>query len=401
MRNFNIKRELTQGQTQRPIKQRKKDTQSFAAKVLSINLGNTNYPIGSITFQAFEQSNTSATTAVPFSTGIKQYPVVGELVYIYPSTDDGGELLYSLPSNTQNTPTTNIVDTIYADQFIEREDINSLLPFNGDILLEGRHGQSIRFSHFQDNQHAWRGTATIGNAVTFISNGQRTTEDGLDLIVEDVNEDAAIIALAEGASLDLIDNSKRDSYEEPIQNGSTYIGNQVIVASDRLYFNARQESILLSAQNANIGLSANTLNLDGITSIRLDAPSYNLNTDSFNATNQQRSIDSEISTYNFTQFDLTGTNVNVNYNRIGLGENAAEPLLQSTEFLTDIAALNSSLSQLATALTGVTALLAALPGGQVPAATLQTAATAVTTQANSIQTKAASGNYLSTTVFTK
>lgn len=401
MRNFNINKTVTQGQTQKPIRRRRDIDGIFAAKVLSINLTNTIYPIGSITFEAFEQSNTAAKIAVPFSTGIKQYPVVGELVYIHPSTDDGSELLYSLPSNTQNTPTTNIVDTVYADQFLEREDVNSLLPFNGDILLEGRHGQSIRFSHFQEPNHAWQGSATIGNAVTIISNGQRQTDESLELLLEDVNEDPAILALVEGASLGLLDGSKRDSYQEAELDGSTYVGNQAILASDRLYFNARQNSILLSAQNASIGLSANTVNIDGVTSIRLDAPSYNLQANTFTTTNQDRSVDSQTATYNLDQFNVNGTSVTFDYNRIALGANATHGLIQSTELMADVASLAGNITALSNALTGVVALLTVLPGGQAPAAALQTAAATLSTQATTIQTKASSGAYLSTKAFTE
>jgi hypothetical protein len=400
VRNFNIKKGVVEGQTQSPAKRRKDALQPFFAKVLAINLTNTTYPIGTIKFEVTDKVGETATIASPFSYGLKQYPLVGEFVLIHPSAEDSSDLLYSLPANVQNSPTTNIVDGAYSKFFIEREDINPLQPFNGDTLLEGRHGQSIRFSHIQDPDHSWGGKGGVGSAITFISNGQSQTEDGRDYILEDVNN-TSILVLTEDASLPLEDSSKRDSYEEAPLSADLYKGSQVILSSNRLYLRAAEESILLSAQNNNIGLSANTVNIDGSTSIRLDTPSYYLNADTFSIINQERKIDSETTTYNFTQFDLNGTNVNINHNRIGLGENAAEPLLQSTEFLTDIAALNTSLTQLATALSGVVGLLAALPGGQVPATILQTAATTLTTQANSIQSKAVSGTYLSTTVFSK
>ena len=401
MRNFNITKPVQPGQTQVKIKRRKDEFQPFYAKVLAVNLTNPDYGIGKIKFEPLERGTEVATVALPASFGIKQYPLVGELVMISPSPDDFSDLVYSIPANAQNNPTTNIVDGYYSQFFIERDDINPLQPYNGDTILEGRHGQSLRFSHFQDINHSWGGQGDIGGAITILSNGQEEAEDGRSFILENVNEDPAILILGERFSLPLEDSSKRDSYEEAIQDGSSFIGNQAILSSDRIYINARENSILLSAQKANIGLSANTVNIDGVSSIRIDAPTYNIQSDTFTATNQTRTVDSSTTTYNYNQFDLNGTNVNINHTRIGLGENAVEPLLQSTEFLADIAALNVSLTSLSTALVGVTALLAALPGGQVPAAALQTAANSVTTQANNLQTKAVAGNYLSSTVFTK
>ena len=401
MRNFNIKREVRREQTQERIKRRKDSFQPFYAKVLSINLTDQTTGLGKIIFEPLERGVETATVALPMNYGIKQYPLVGELVQIHPSPEDGSDLVYTNPANTQNTPTTQIVDGAFADSSIERADINPLLPFPGDTLLEGRYGQSIRLSHFNSQQHPWLGEGALGGAITIISNGQKSTEDGTTAILEDINEDASILALLENASIGITDQSKRDSYEEAIENGYTFRGNQAILASGRLFLNARDESILLSAQNASIGLSSDTVNIDGVSSIRLDAPSYNLQTDTFTSANQTRNIGSETATYNYDQFTLNGTNINVNHSRIVLGEGAAEPLLQSTEFLADLAALNVSLTQLSTALAGLNAILSALPGGQVPAATLQTAATSVSTQANQIQTKVGSGAYLSTTVFTK
>ena len=401
MRNFNIRREVTSGQTDKPVKRKQKDFEPFYAKVLAINLTNIEDGIGKIKFETLDRGNDMATVAMPISMGLKQYPLVGELVLVYPAPDRFSDLQYSLPANAQNSPTTNIVDGYFSQFFLEREDINLLRPFNGDTILEGRHGQSIRFSHFQDNQHSWGGEAGIGRAITIISNGQEVTEDGTTPILENINEDAAIITLVENASMNLSDSSKRDSYEEPITNGSTFLGNQAIIASDRLYLNAREDSILLSAQSSSIGLSGNTLNLDGIDSIRLDAPSYNLQADTFTTTNESRTIDSQTSTYNYDQFNLNGTNITIDHNRIALGQNAVNPLIQSNELMADIALLTTNISTLCTALSGVVGLLSVLPAGQVPAAALQAAATSLQTQASSIQTKASSGTYLSTKAFTE
>ena len=368
-------------------------------QVIKVNTSTENLDLEG-TISAVTSNGNILTNIYPKHYNIQQLPLLGELVEI--SKDDfEGRSYYSSPVNIHNFPTHNSPNesVITTSDYIEPTTVNPYRIYTGDTILQGRFGQSIRFSQTIENKTVWEGSTS--NPVTIISNGQTPTEDGAFLLTEDINQDAATLYLVEDTKLPLIDLSKRDSYNQPIESGNEFRGNQAIIASDRLYLNARQDSVLVSAQSGSVGLSGETINIDGISSIRLDAPSYDLNSDTFVATNQERNINSETSTYNFTQFDINGTNVNVNYSRIGLGENAAEPVLQSTEFLTDIAALNLGLTQLATALTGVVGILAVLPGGQVPAAALQAAATTVISQANNIQTKAVSGNYLSTTVFTK
>jgi len=368
-------------------------------QVIKVNTSTENLDLEG-TISAVTSNGNILTNIYPKHYNIQQLPLLGELVEI--SKDDfEGRSYYSSPVNIHNFPTHNSPNesVITTSDYIEPTTVNPYRIYTGDTILQGRFGQSIRFSQTIENKTVWEGNTS--NPVTIISNGQTPTEDGAFLLTEDINQDAATLYLVEDTKLPLIDLSKRDSYNQPIESGNEFRGNQAIIASDRLYLNARQDSVLVSAQSGSVGLSGETINIDGISSIRLDAPSYDLNSDTFTTANQERNINSETSTYNFTQFDINGTNVNVNYSRIGLGENAAEPVLQSTEFLTDIAALNLGLTQLATALTGVVGILAVLPGGQVPAAALQAAATTVISQANNIQTKAVSGNYLSTTVFTK
>ena len=338
--------------------------------------------------------------AYPINFGTQQLPLLGEMVSLY-YNETLEKVFYGPSVNIHNFPTHNSPDAIVQEStdYYEPSDINSYALYAGDTIMQGRFGQSIRFSQSIPNKTPWNGEQ--GKAAVLISSGQIPTEDGSSLLVEDINRDPSSLYLIEEASINLTDNSKRSSYEEAPQRGRDYLGNQAILASNRVYINAREESILASAQSGSIGLSGNTVNLDGVSSIRLDAPTYNLQADTHTTTNQTRTIDSETSTYNYTQFDLTGTNININHSRIGLGSEAVNPLLQSPEFLTDLAALNVQLTTLSTALTGVTVLLAALPGGQAPAAALQTASTNLITQANSINTKIGSGTYLSTTVFTK
>lgn len=340
------------------------------------------------------------TNVFPRNYGNQQLPLKGELVEII-KDDFDGRYYYGYSANVHNYPTHNSPNesVITTEDFVEPTSINPYKIFTGDTILQGRFGQSIRLSQSIPDKTPWQGS--IGNSIITISSGQVETEDGSFLITEDLNQDPSSLYLAENITLPLIDESKRASYEEAIVDGSSYGGNQAVLNSDRLYLNAREDSILLSAQSGSIGLSGNTINLDGITSIRLDAPSYNLQANTFTTTNESRTIDSQTSTYNYDQFNLNGTNITIDHSRIALGQNAVHPLIQSNELMADVALLTTNISSLSVALSGVVAVLAVLPGGQAPAAALQAAATSLQTQATSIQTKASSGTYLSTKAFTE
>ena len=338
--------------------------------------------------------------AYPVAHLFQHLPLLGEVVSLtYNSSLE--KVFYSLPINIYNYPTHNASDEVVTTtvDYSEPLTINPYTQYTGDTLLQGRFGQSIRFSQSIPNKTPWSGS--IGNSLIVISSGQVKTEDGSFLITEDINQDPSSFYLAENINLPIIDVSKRVSYEEAVINGNSYQGNQAVLNSDRLYLNAREDSILLSAQSGSIGLSGNTINLDGINSIRLDAPSYNLQANNFTATNESRTIDSQTSTYNYDQFNLNGTNITIDHNRIALGQNAVNPLIQSNELMADITLLATNIATLCTALSGVVGLLSVLPAGQVPAAALQAAATSLQTQASSIQTKASSGTYLSTKAFTE
>lgn len=336
---------------------------------------------GAIEYASFSKQG-FPDVAYPLNYNFQQLPLLGEVVPLYFHTTLQ-KLYYGHSINVHNYPTHNSTDKIVVTtpNYEEPSTINPYTIFTGDTLLQGRFGQSLRFTQTIPNTSSqWSAGSKQGSSVVILSSGQVQTEDGSTLLQENLNEDAAILVLQEDGKL---------SY----QGNDDYEGNQAYLASNRITLKAREDVISLSSQSGSFVLAPTTLSID--------VPDFQTTADTFTTTNQTRTVESDTSTYNYNQFDVTGTNVNLNYNRIALGENAAEPIIQSTQFLADLAALNAQLVALSTALTGVTAVLAVLPGGQAPAAVLQTASTTLITQANTIQTKIASGNYLSSTVFSK
>ena len=268
--------------------------------------------IGTIEYQDVDFPITYETypTAKPLISNSKQFPLINEIVYLMlaPNTSIGGFTqsqngyyvnVVSLwnhphhngfPSNPQTPPnsqqkdyqqtqagsvrrvTDQSTEINLGNTFIERSNIHPLLPFEGDILQEGRWGNSIRFSSTIKNtqtgqsQNNWSLTGTSGDPITIIRNGQgNQTEEGWIPITEEINNDDASIYLSSTQSIPLTAASS-NYFSYPTDSIPTipnqYTGKQVILNSGRLVFNASLDHLLLSSAKS-IGLSsAGTVNID-------------------------------------------------------------------------------------------------------------------------------------------
>jgi len=65
----------------------------------------------------------------------------------------------------------------------ELKDINPMQPFPGDILVEGRQGQSIRMSGYKSDKGILTDDSNNGLPLTIFSNGQEDVGDGLQHII--------------------------------------------------------------------------------------------------------------------------------------------------------------------------------------------------------------------------
>lgn len=82
------------------------------------------------------------------------------------------------------------------EYFTEKDNLKSIQPFEGDMILEGRFGNSIRFgSSNPRGKNNWSENGSIGDPVTIISNGQ--PEVSGDTVLEDINNiDSSIFMLS-------------------------------------------------------------------------------------------------------------------------------------------------------------------------------------------------------------
>lgn len=245
-------------------------------------------PIGTILYRdiaAEKETKATEYPALPLYTNIKQFPLLNEVVMILqgPTSDiqsnvASKDMYYSSivnlwGSNHHNAlPESNTdISTILGKDVKELSDINPMYPFPGDILIEGRQGQSIRIGGNKSPKNSLVDNSNNGKPYMILSNGQLKTNNGIDHIVEDINKDPNSLYFLSDHKSDLIPaNTKRDSYDVAPLNPNQYVGNQVIINGGRLYFNAKEDSILLSAKES-VGLNARTVNLDAKDYMCLDA----------------------------------------------------------------------------------------------------------------------------------
>lgn len=245
-------------------------------------------PIGSITYQDINtpvDKEAVLPHAYPLSSAVKHFPFVNEIVVIVtgPTPDfqeNSSEVLnyYSSVLNIWGSTHHNALPTQGVDfQFPigknipELRDINPLYPFPGDVIVQGRQGQSIRMGGYKTEKNPWTEVSNNGKPITIIRNGQIKTKNGIDSIVEDIDKDVNSIYMMSDHKVPLTPaNTKRKSYNTEPKTADQYKGNQVVINGGRLYFNAKEESVLISAKES-VGLNAKTLNLDATDYFCVDA----------------------------------------------------------------------------------------------------------------------------------
>jgi len=135
--------------------------------------------------------------------------------------------------------------------FKERSNIHPILPFEGDIIYEGRWGNSIRIgSTVPNTPNNWSTTGSSGDPIMVIRNGQGTqSEEGWVPVVENINNDDSSIYLTSTQKVPLkAASTNYTSYSNYTpQTPDQYAGKQVIVNSGRLVFNSNKDHILLSS----------------------------------------------------------------------------------------------------------------------------------------------------------
>lgn len=220
---------------------------------------------------------------------IKTVPVVGEIVKIESEPTSNKTKLaqvninyYTKIVNIWNNPNCNPYLDIYANKtldidsggdFTEEATINPIKSALGDIQFEGRQGQSIRFTGAKGLANPFVDDSNKGKPVTLISNGQIETEDGFTTISENIDEDNSSLYFVSDHKIPLTQaNDKRKAYDSIPIKANVFKGNQVLLNSGRIFFNAKTDDIQLSSISS-IGLNTGgSVNIDAEQYICLDGP---------------------------------------------------------------------------------------------------------------------------------
>ena len=170
----------------------------------------------------------------------------------------------------------------FGDDFEEKQTINPLQLFPGDVAIEGRHGNTLRFGGTNFDSNPFSEDDNNGQPFIILKAGQKEGEDSIETVVEDPNEDKSSIYMTSDHIVELTQaNEKRDAFEEEPEMADVHKGPQVIINSGRLFFNARDEGAFISA-NEMIGINAKVVGIDSDDYIGLDSKKIYLGTDAFN-----------------------------------------------------------------------------------------------------------------------
>ena len=210
--------------------------------------------LGSIKFtklgSSTDKGNPTTLIARPLFTNVLQYPILQEIVLILQAPSEGlnkdpqAKTYYYLTtvglwnsihhnafpdipnfnnkirnknktstkeieegSTNTNSPDTEVLK--FGNSFKEKSGIRNLLPEEGDVIVEGRWGQSIRFSSTTTKKlpsNSWSSQGELGSPITIIRNGQskeRNTSAPWVPIYEDINNDGSSIYMSSGQDIPL------------------------------------------------------------------------------------------------------------------------------------------------------------------------------------------------------
>ena len=197
----------------------------------------------------------------PLSSHMVVYPVVGEVVNV---ATHGGQLYYYTPLNLRNNVNMNRAAGSKIDGIVKpgiTKYNRTLVSKKGDININGRFGQGIKFSSNEDYRFP---TIKITNGQ---NNDRRKWNDDYFPHLQNVNLDGSSILISSGELNnvnDILIPAAKSSWW-PVKWKTSIKGNVIMLNSDSLVFNAK-------GKNGDVHLIANrTISLSSNYSVTLEA----------------------------------------------------------------------------------------------------------------------------------
>jgi hypothetical protein len=222
----------------------------------------------------------------PGTANIKQIPLVGEIVLIYrtfnqasDSTQKRESWYYLQTLNINSSTNANLlpglsggktqteIDNTKPGKTFQLKTVSPLQPYEGDVIIEGRNGNSIRFSNTISTGGSyyksalWNGTvsteSTATDPIIILSNGRKNLTDR-KFVTEDIQTDASSLYLT---STQKLTNFKlNNTIRQGKKSESDFSNSQLIGVADRITLKSKQDVIVLDSEFA-IELNAPTLSI--------------------------------------------------------------------------------------------------------------------------------------------
>ena len=208
------------------------ESESFLVKEVILN-DPINHGAVRGTFINSPQQEPTDGVVYPLMPNIIHIPLIGEHVVV---TEYNGQHYYTSVINRKNSPNENSIvfdlpaNTKFGKTF-KRKDIKHIEVCEGEIVFEGRFGNSIKLGCNHKNN----------SPNIKIRAGQRTDYDGTTAVVpESINEDKSSIYLSTGEKGD-----NPITIAKPTEK--TVSGNSIVMNSDKLFFNSKDGDIHIRA----------------------------------------------------------------------------------------------------------------------------------------------------------
>lgn len=242
------------------------------------------YNVGAIKFRFlvsdFYKASANLNYAFPLESNIQEYPLLNETVvvillfnrFFYTrklnlinrvtaqslfninlSLDDSN--ISSVNSSgdyykSQGTPKKiqgNTQETSYGKYFKDNPNIFRLKSFEGDLVIQGRFGNSIRFGSASKTNASPNILLRAGQSPS--ANPNVKTPFGL--VVEDINDDSTSLWLVANQIVTLkLSTEGSAAHNKSISDASSqFDGNQIILNSGRIIINSKQDKIYLNSNN--------------------------------------------------------------------------------------------------------------------------------------------------------
>lgn len=193
----------------------------------------------------------------PAAKNITVLPLVNEYILCVQKRETGWVYLDVISNNTSIISNSkagdiNIIDAsgniTFGTNYIPN-DLPSLKKYEGDVLMQGRFGNSIRLgSKHAENSNEWNLDGADGTPIICVRNGKGDQES--------LSNDNSFLYLTSDQSLP-IENESYSTYERP----DRYVGSQAVIGADRIVFYSKDDNIILSSKR-DVGIKTDKWNID-------------------------------------------------------------------------------------------------------------------------------------------